>query len=176
MTSDCGSGAGMVSLREPLVARLIQLRTNPGKPIENVVARLAAEPNPAPRAKFRLTVAKKMDSGANVEGKHMALVLGERVVGHTLGRLFANVVDLIAEIDPGVLHRLERIGARKRGYISRSSNEIHPNRPDLATIQAGSGWWVSGNVGKEDVRRGLAAVCQAADLEFGTDIRFPISR
>lgn len=117
-----------------------------------------------------------MDLGANVEGKYVALVLDEHVVGHTLGRLFANVVDLIAEIDPSVQHRLERIGARKRRYTSRSSNEIQQNRPDLATIQTGSGWWVSSNVGKEDVRRCLAAVCLAADLEFGTEIRFPISR
>jgi hypothetical protein len=81
----------------------------------------------------------------------------------------------MAELDPAVLERLAAITARNRRYVARSKAEIHPGRPDLATIKTHSGWWVSSNVGARDVQRGLMALCQVGSLTFGTDVRFPLS-
>ena len=64
--------------------------------------------------------------------------------------------------------------SRKRGYVARNKSHIHPGRPDLATFKTNSGWWISTNVGTEDVIRNLNALCCAGNLKFSTDIRFPI--
>jgi len=42
-----------------------------------------------------------------------------------------------------------------------------------ASFEPASGWWISANIGKEDFEPGIRAACQASDLVYGSDIRFP---
>ena len=167
----------MVTLREANVAHLIALRSNSQEPLDSVVLRLirGAE-GLAPRCLETPTHNGNCErANLPATGKYNAEVLGSRVSAPTLGRLFGAIVDLIAEIDASVLERLEQCRSRKRGYIAHLRSDIHPGRPDLPTLKTNSGWWVSANVGTDDIIRNLEALCRAGDLEFGTDIRFPTS-
>ena len=166
----------MVSLTEGNVAGLIGLRTHPKEPLNSVVSRLIRH-----SVKTRLNILEQPsqtrpdDPVAICAGaKYVAEVLGKRISASTLGRLFGVIVDQIDDIDPSVLERLELMRARKRRYVARAKSSIHPGRPDLETLKSKSEWWVSANVGKEDVTRGLKALCHAGQLKFGSDIRFPV--
>jgi hypothetical protein len=164
----------LVQLREATLGRLVELRANPDEPLDEVVSRLAVRPPSAvkPEVTTRPTIARCQTSASS--RKHVAEVLGQRVEAPSLGLLFAAVIDLVAEIDSAVLERLAADRARTRRYISRLKAEIHPGRSDLRTIVSQSGWCVSANVGEEDLRRGLVALCRAGSLKFGEDIRFPL--
>ena len=174
MTAETRSPNMLVRLSETTVARLMALRTGPYEPMNGVVARLAARSLITPHSEPTVPSRKNRPAAVAGRGKHAAEVLGERVEAPTLGLLFAAVVDVVAELDPAVLERLAPITPRTRHYVARSKAEIHPGRPDLPTIKARSGWWVSKNVGEEDVRRGLLALCRVASLKFGSDICFPL--
>jgi hypothetical protein len=39
-----------------------------------------------------------------------------------------------------------------------------------------TGWWISKNVGMEDIVRSLRALADAAGLSFGQDIIFPLGK
>jgi hypothetical protein len=140
---------------------------------------LATAPSPPPAVSPRLVSATSMSERrplpmAPTTGKHVAEVLGQRVAARTLGELQAAVVDLVAALDPSVLEGLARMRARKRRFVSRLRDAIHPGRPDLQVVQARSGWWVSANVSYAAACPTLQALCTAASLKFGEDIRFPI--
>ena len=64
------------------------------------------------------------------------------------------------------------IRSAKRGFVSREKNAIHPGRPDLPLHRTRSGWWISANIGEEDLQRALKRTCEANDLVYGRDIRF----
>jgi hypothetical protein len=105
-------------------------------------------------------------------GKRATEVLGERVAARTNGHLFANVVDLMASLDPSVLERLARRQGRL-GFscVSRSRRNFRSCDP---VIQTRSGWWVSGIAGEDSVWRWLRHLCEAGSLKFGEDVRFPL--
>ena len=174
MTAETRTPTMLVPMSEKTVALLISLRAGPDEPIEGTIARLAAHPLVTRQAKLTAPSRKNRPVAVAGRGKSVAEVFGERIEAPTLGLLFAAVVDMVAELDTAVLERLATITARTRHYIARSKAEIHPGRPDLPTIKTRSGWWVSRNVGTEDVQRGLMALCRAGSLKFGSDIRFPL--
>ena len=95
-----------------------------------------------------------------------------RVAASTYGMLFAAVVDLIAALDPSVLERLARRQGRL-GFscVSRLRRNFRSCDPVIPTR---SGWWVSGTAGEDHVWRWLRALCEAGDLKFGEDMRFPV--
>ena len=173
MTAETRSPTMLVCLSEATVARLMALRAGPDEPIDGTIARLAGRPLVTRRAEPTAPSRKNRPAVVTRRAKHAAEVLGERIEAPTLSLLFAAVVDMVAELDPVVLERLAPITARKRHYVARSKAEIHPGRPDLPTIKARSGWWVSRNVGERDVQRGLMALCEVGSLKFGSDICFP---
>lgn len=97
-------------------------------------------------------------------------MMGETLRARTLGEMFAKVADALAYVDPDSLERLATRRARKRAFVARDRQAIHPGRP---VLRSDSGWWVSANIGTEDVRRALRAVCAASGLSCGRDMRFP---
>lgn len=166
----------MLPLREATVAQVMALRIEANEPLDDVVTRLAAvETNAGHFPPQEPSPSEGQDERSAGCWKHGAEVLGETLKAQSLGRLFARVIDLVAEIDSELLERLAEARARTRRHISRTQSAIHPGRPDLRTIRARSGWWVSANVGEDDVRRSLIALCRAGGLTFNEDVRFPIS-
>lgn len=105
--------------------------------------------------------------------KHNAEYLGERIGGRTLPEVFAAIVDLTASLAPEALEDLANMSARSRRYVARKPEAIHPGNSRLPTMQTASGWWISKNIGQEDLRRALMALCSASGLRFGTDVKFP---
>jgi len=173
MSVQSDSSIFLVPISEKIVARLISLRAANDEPIEDVVARLAGIDERAPSMSRPECGPQDQPIQYSHNGHgYVAEVLGERVEASSLGSLFAGVVDLISQLDPAVIERLSSMRARTRRYVSKTKSEIHPGRPDLKTIRTRSGWWVSGNVGLDDARRALNALCVAGSLEFGVDVRF----
>ena len=107
--------------------------------------------------------------------KYAADFLGVRLTTWTLPEMFAEFVDLTAEVAPEALELLSSRRPSRRRYISRTPEGIHPGRPDLSVIRTQSGWWISKNIGRDDLIRGLRALAQASGLEYGSDIRFPLA-
>ncbi|MGJ8585144.1 MAG: hypothetical protein ACSHXD_13685 [Marinosulfonomonas sp.] len=106
--------------------------------------------------------------------KYSAEYLGKAIHVETLPEVFATVVDLTNEVAPEALEILANMRARKRRFISRTADAIHPGKPTLPVEQTASGWWISKNVGQEDLIRALNALCDASGLKFGEDIKFPV--
>ena len=107
--------------------------------------------------------------------KYAADFLGVRLTTWTLPEMFVEFVDLTAEVAPEALDLLSSKRANRRRYISRTLDGIHPGRPDLSVMRTQSGWWISKNIGQDDLIRGLRALAQASGLEYGSDIRFPLA-
>jgi hypothetical protein len=106
--------------------------------------------------------------------KYKAEYLGECIGGRTLPDVFASIVDLTAEVAPEVLEALANMSARSRRYVARTPEAVHPGNRKLPVERTASGWWISKNVGQEDLRRALKALCRAGNLRFGTDVKFVI--
>lgn len=104
--------------------------------------------------------------------KYKAEYLGESIKGRTLPDVFAAIVDLTAEIAPEAVEILANMSARSRRYVARKPEAIHPGNNKLPTKRTASGWWISKNIGQEDLVRALMALCRASDLRFGTDVKF----
>lgn len=162
--------AALIPLNQSTIARLLDLRATADEPLENVIARLMEHKLPLAQRVEPTRAAADERCAIRAQEKYAVDVLGQRLEADSLSSLFASVIDLIAELDPAVLDRLSQMASRKRRYLSKAESDIHPDRPDLKTMRTKSGWWVSANVGKEDVARALKAVCLAARLEFGRDI------
>lgn len=105
--------------------------------------------------------------------KHNAEYLGTMIGGRTLPDVFAAIVDLTASVAPEALEDLANMSARSRRYVARKPEAIHPGNSKLPTMRTASGWWISKNIGQEDLRRALKALCSASSLRFGTDVKFP---
>ena len=177
----------LVSLRESTVAMLMALRSD-DETLDAVTARCAdlarnASPNekapvpvlapPAPASIAPPVVSTTSTWPASTSGTYVASVLGEPVGADTLGALLRNVVDAIHELDPAAIERLSEMKARIRRYVAREREQVHGGRRDLSVLKTRSGWWISANIGEQDLVRSLTALCRACDLRYGQDIRFP---
>ena len=171
-----------VTLSEPTLALLIARRKHEDESLDVIVARLAAGratcPAPAAEAAESKPVAKRKAPAREIRetGKYRLELLGETIFADRLGDLFAGFVDLLASLDPSAVERLATMCARKRAYVSRRRQEIHPGRPDLQTLKTRSGWWISQNIGQVDLERALRAACFATGLVYGRDVAFEAVR
>ena len=174
MFSDMNDGQILVPLREKTIATLAKLRKSPNESLDDIIGRTAKlEPensNGASSAPPSPHPSQEPDFAA--KPKCSVEVLGQLVGADSLSQMFAEVVDLVHGLAPEVLEKLATMKAQKRRYIARSRHDVHPGRSDLLVIGTRSGWYVSRNVGKRDVERALRALCEAANLVFGIDIRF----
>jgi len=107
-------------------------------------------------------------------GRYVAEFLGVPFTTWTLPEVFAKVVDMAAEVAPEALDRLSEVSARTRRFIARRPEAIHPGNHRLPVMQTASGWWISKNIGQEDLNRALRALCRAAGLRFGADAKFSL--
>ena len=105
--------------------------------------------------------------------KYACEVLGLILSGSTLPEVFAAVVDLMDDLDPAVLEKLSVMRpSNARNYISRNKEKVHIRSPQLESLRTKSGWWISKNTGRSQVNKALRVLCDAADIEFGKDLRF----
>ena len=176
-----------VTLRESTVAMLMELRSDDetldaitarcadlarrGTPFTESPASALEPPPPAETAPPVVAVTSTWPTSTT--GARVASVLGVPVGAPTLGKLLRNVVDAMHDLDPSVIERLSEMKARKRLYVAREPEQVHAGRCDLPVLQTRSGWWVSRNIGAEDLVRSLQALCRASGLHYGQDIRFP---
>lgn len=83
-------------------------------------------------------------------------------------------LNTIADIDPDVLIIISKVKGRKRKYIAKDRNEIHPDRPDLnhkSTYEFRPSWFVGTNYSLNDIYRILQGICKATGLVFSKDIK-----
>ncbi len=106
--------------------------------------------------------------------RHAVEFLGVLIAKRTLPEVFAEIVDLMAEVAPEALDRLSEFKARSRRFVSRKPEAIHPGSRHLPVMRTASGWWISKNIGQEDLKRALRALCMAADITFGKDLIGPL--
>lgn len=104
--------------------------------------------------------------------KYQAEFLGETITARVLPEIFAQIVDLVARLQPEILDRLASIRTRKRRFVSRNREEIHLGSRHLEVMQTKSGWWVSKCIGQADLERALRELARVAGLEFGNEIKF----
>ncbi len=158
----------LVALPEQTVARLMERRRFPDERLAEIVERLALtdspstnvreQANPRPRAK---------------QDRYILQVLGESKAVGSLAAALAGTLNTLADLDGGILERLENTGGRTRRNVARRREAIHPGRPDLNqryTLEFRPGWWISTNYSYRDILRILRDVCREAGLRFGSDL------
>jgi len=104
--------------------------------------------------------------------KYTTEFLGKTVTTRTLPEVFAKIVDMTDDVAPEVLESLSKVSSRTRRFVARNPERIHPGSPHLPVMRTDSGWWISKNIGQEDLKRALRALCSAAGLRFGKDVKF----
>lgn len=171
MTIEISKRTILVALPESVVGALLQMNASLNEGLADSLQRSIAGSTNEPARRDQEPKAKLCPLPQ--AGKYSAEFLGTTLTARTLPEIFAQVVDLTAEVAPEALHELAAIYARKRRFVARNPEAIHPGRPDLAVMQTESGWWISKNIGQEDLKRGVQALAQAAGLTLGEDIAFP---
>jgi len=157
----------LVPIDKKTATRLLA-QCGPGETLSDVISRLSKRENGKSKAVLARPVSKRAE-------KYVGTFLGEKIAASTLPEFFAKFVDLAARLDPVSMERLADMKARSRRYVSRRKEDIHPRRPDLPVMRTQSGWWISKNVGCDQVKKALQALAEATGLGFGTDIRFPVN-
>lgn len=107
-------------------------------------------------------------------GKYVAEFLGITFTVDTLAALFGWVVDMMADVAPENLVSLAGIRTRGRRFISLEPRGIHPYSPHLPVLQTASGWWISKNISRDQLKLALRTICDVSGLSFGEDLRFPV--
>lgn len=103
-------------------------------------------------------------------GKYPFVFPGQPFAAATLPAVFAQVIDATATVAPEALETLATRRTRARRFISRHPEQVHLRSPNLPMARTGSGWWISTNIGENDLIRALKALCEDAGLEFGKDL------
>jgi hypothetical protein len=160
----------MVELPEALFGELMGLKSHPSESVAETIQHMLATP------KEEIPPEEKPANAVSPPKfhKYTAFVLGERIGANTLPEIAGLVVDIVASIDDGPLHKLSKtFRSHKRGFISSEAGRIHIHRDDLKEVQTASGWWIDGNVGTRETVNFLEALCECTNLRFGEDIQFP---
>ena len=108
------------------------------------------------------------------QGKYAAEFLGVGFSENTLAAVFGRVVDMMAEVAPETLVSLATVRTRGRRFISLEPRDIHPHSPHLPVMRTKSGWWISKNISKDQLKLALRTLCEVSDLSFGKDLKFPL--
>lgn len=172
MTIEIPERKMLVALPANMVGALLQMNASLNAGLADSLQSflIAASTNePAQREKEPHARANSMPQA----GRYSAEFLGAPLAASTLPEIFTQFVDWMEEIAPEALLGLAAIRARTRRFVARTPEAIHPGRPDLAVVKTSSGWWISKNIGQDDLKRALRALAQAAGLRFGEDIKFP---
>ena len=169
----------LVRMRESTVVLLMARRQHKDETLDVVSARLASSGLPNQSQPIALPpLTSRTHAAARCQretGKYGLELLGEPLRASTLAELFGALIDRLAELDPEAVEKLSTMRSTKRGFVSREKNAIHPGRPDLPLRRTRSGWWISANIGIEDLERALRRTCEANDLVYCRDIRFLVN-
>ncbi len=171
MTTFSESPTMMVAMREATVASLMALHTAPDECIADIVDRLLPATKPATLALPKVDEAPDVSSAR--AGKHACDLLGTRLYASSLGAIFGEVIDLMDTIAPEAVVLLSDASTGQRRHVSREKTGVHLHRPDLPVLQTKSGWWISMNISKPQTKAHFRALCKAAGIKFGKDLRFP---
>ena len=170
------SPVALVRMRESTMALLMGQKLHKDETLDAVIARLASSGSPNPKSAIATappTPRMRVDArGWRGAGKYGLSLMGEELRADTLPKLFGALIDRLAELDPKAVEKIAMRRSRKRGFVSREKNAIHPGRPDLPLLQTRSGWWISANIGTDDFVRALKCACEANNFDYGRDIRF----
>lgn len=166
----------LVELSHSTVALLMAQRQHDAETIDNIIERHIQQAEVSGIQKMTLpktahvktTPRPRCVKSEIYEGE----VLGMHIRSDTLSSYFAEVVDTIEYVAPEAVVHFAQMRARTRAYVARTSTSVHAGRTDLPTRKTSSGWYVSENIGRKDLIRALKALCNAADLDYGCDIRF----
>ncbi len=131
-----------------------------------------AAPRPVAFAKEQPKRAMPVSSGS----AHKAMILGKVISGTSWHDLFSNCIEEMHVISPEALEILAGMKTNARRIIARERKDIHIRTPELweNTRLTSSGWWVDTNIGEPMFLPRLKKLAEAAQLEFGKDIIFPI--
>ena len=152
-----------------LVDAILKMRDSLDK---DITARLAASIASDASAEHKETGMPPKLLNGPPHHKYKAVFLDECIGCRTLPDVFAEIVDLTDHVAPEALEKLADMSAGSRRYVARKPEAIHPGNTELPTMCTTSGWWISKNIGQEDLKRALKALCSASGLHFGTDVKF----
>jgi len=109
-------------------------------------------------------------------GKYAAEFLGTAFFENTLAAIFGRAVDMMADVAPEALVSLTSVRTRGRRFISLEPHDIHPFSPHLPVMRTESGWWISKNISKDQLKLALRELCKVSELSFGKDLKFPLEQ
>lgn len=142
----------------------------------DLVGALEASIEDTPRSLSEGRPVKTSQAPPLPDRKYAAEFLGTPFTTWTLPEVFAGIVDMTAMVAPEALNKLAEMSARRRRFVARNPEAIHPGNRDLPVMQTASGWWISKNIGQEDLKRALRALSDATGLKFGSDVKFSLQR
>jgi hypothetical protein len=173
MRSDFSNRTVLVPLSETFVDVLLKMHAALGPELTDALqASIAGGQEAQSSGKFALpNEPLKLPSK-----RYSAQFLGVFLTAWTLPDMFAEIVDMTAQVAPEALDKLATMQARKRRFVSRTKEAIHPDNRHLPTMQTVSGWWISKNIGQRDLKRALRNLADAAGLTYGRDVIFPVTR
>lgn len=173
MKSDFSERTVCVTLSATFVDVLLKLHVTLDSELADALqASIAGGPNAQSMCEFALPKEpRKLPSK-----KYTAEFLGVVLTAWTLPEVFAEIVDMTAQVAPEALEKLAALRARKRTFVAQTKEAIHPGNRHLPTMRTASGWWISKNIGQEDLKRALRNLADAAGLTYGRDMIFPVTR
>jgi len=164
MTANLGERTVLVQMPESLMNALLQARASLSAAHVHILragsASAADAPGQGPKAP------------PQPSAKYAGEFLRVSFEAQTLPDVFAQVVNMTAAAAPEALDQLAGMGTPRRRFIARTRDAVHPARPDLDARSTASGWWINANISQKDLTRALRALCDAAGLSFGTDVKF----
>jgi len=175
MTTNNQMATVQIAIQETTLLALLALRQSNEESIAGVVGRLAHSQNyahddeEAEQAVLAVAVVEKRH-------KYEVTFLGQILGSDALGDMYGKLVDALFVVAPDAVAKLATMKSKSRQYVSKDALRIHPNSQHLETLRTTSGFYVSKNVGTRDFNRGLKALCEAADLQFGEDVKFQKNR
>lgn len=161
-----------IPLQEIVVSRLMALRSTPDEPLSLVIERLIGEPEDI--IEIKLTANIKPNGEKSVFSKYKLFILGEIYPVNTYREALITCLNIIVDLDPGILEKVAQMKGHTRRYIARDRNDIHSERSDLnnrCTYEFRPGWFVGTNYSLNDTNRILEGICKASGLEFSKDIK-----
>ena len=123
-------------------------------------------PIPKPISVSSPNESRPREVGFKFDGKHYQARNAQDVL--------VQVFETLTKHDPSFPNRfadLPRHG-RKRRYLARNRNDLYPKRPDLQEFskQLKSGWWVSTNYSRAQIRAIIKRACDTAQVRYGDDL------
>ena len=162
-----------VAVYETTLPALVALKRFPDEPLADVIERFA-DAFRQRDSKSDLQAGRAKMKVPKAYYKHEITFLDATIGANSLGELYGKLIDALFDIAPEAVKKLAGMKARTRRYVARDRSSIHPASPHLPTLKTKSGWCVSKNIGQDDFKRGVKALCRACDIKYGEDVRIQL--